>query len=118
PLRRGQNPLLLRFTVPMRTLTALALLSLCGTSSARQEDGRIDPKTGRDLANYPPNRHFDHLHMKLEIDIPDMGKPELKGVETLTVTPIGSPRKTLELDAGQRMKIESITMNGTTCNYT
>ena len=42
-------------------------------------------KTGAELANYAPANHFMIRHTRLEIDIPDMGKPHFDGVETLTV---------------------------------
>jgi hypothetical protein len=62
-------------TAVMLGRAALAAL-LTGAAAARAlDDPRIDEKTGRDQANYPLDRHFDHLHMRLEIDIPDMGQP-------------------------------------------
>src|SRR5439155_1088245 len=61
---------------------------------------------------YPPDRHFDHLHMRLELEVPDMGKPAAAAVETLTVAAIGKPRRELVLDAGSDIKVESVTVNG------
>jgi aminopeptidase N len=55
--------------------------------------------------------------MKLEVDIPDMGKPMLNGIETLTVTPIARERSTLELDAGP-LRISSITIGGRAQKFT
>jgi len=63
------------------------------------QSGWVDPETGRDLRHWPPARHFDHLHMTLELDIPDMSDRRLSGRETLTVTPIGRERRELGLDA-------------------
>src|SRR5436305_1385003 len=97
-------------------LCLLAAAGLCATSLAqRSADPRIDDQ-GRDMGNYPPPRHFDHLHMRLEIDIPDMGKPMFNGIETLTITPIGKERQILELDAGP-LKIQSITIAGRAQHY-
>ncbi len=83
--------------------------------AAALDDPRVDNQ-GRDMGNYPPPRHFDHLHMKLEVDIPDMGKPMLNGIETLTVTPIGRQRDVLELDAAT-LKIDSVTIAGKPQHY-
>src|ERR1051326_7175681 len=92
--------------MPHPTLPLFLAAGLLFAPGALADDPRVDPKTGRDQGNYPPPRHFDHLHMKLQIDIPDMGKPMFDGVETLTVTPIGRERKVLDLDAGP-LKIKS-----------
>jgi hypothetical protein len=64
-------------TPPARLLVALACvgLSLPLVAQPIPEDPRIDSDTGRELANYPPPRHFDFEHMRLEIDIPDMEEP-------------------------------------------
>ncbi|MBL9032309.1 MAG: M1 family metallopeptidase [Phycisphaerae bacterium] len=78
----------------MLVLSAVAMAVLIWA-----DDPRIDPATGRERAVYPPPRHFDHLHMRLELDIPDMTKPYLTGVERLRVAAIGSPRAALALDA-------------------
>lgn len=58
----------------------------------------LQAASGRDPGNYPPPRHFDHLHMLLELDIPDIATPFLTGRETLRVTPVGKARESLELD--------------------
>ncbi|MBI1189831.1 MAG: hypothetical protein GC200_04010 [Tepidisphaera sp.] len=62
------------------------------------KDPRIDPVTFRQHAVWPQDRLFDHLHMNLELDIPDINSPNLTGLETLTLTPIGQTRTTLSLD--------------------
>ncbi len=102
---------------PKTPLCLAVAAGLCATALSTAQDTRIDAATGRDAGNYPPPRHFDHLHMRLEIDIPDMGKPLLTAVETLTLTPIGRERKTIELDAGP-LKIESLTVGGKTQHFT
>lgn len=95
----------------MRT-TALTIVLACGLScSVLADDPRIDDATGRDTANYPPPRHFDHLHMRLAIDIPDMDKRFLTAEQTLTVTPIGKARSQLVLNS-KEVKIESVTLGG------
>ncbi len=58
-----------------------------------------DEATGRDLLNYAPHRHVDLHHMRLELDIPDMNRPTMDAVETLTFSPIAGPIETLGLDA-------------------
>ncbi len=79
---------------------AALLLALVGHSLAlAQADPRIDAETGRDLANYPPDVHFDHLHMRLELDIPTMSRPQLSGRQHITALAVGSPRGMMKLNA-------------------
>lgn len=87
------------------------------TGPTRLADPRVDPATGRERAVYPPPRHFDHLHMKLVLDLPSMGEPALRGEATITVTPLGAARDTLVLNADQ-MLIESVSVGGTPAAYT
>jgi aminopeptidase N len=93
----------------MRIATALLVLS--AGSAFASLDPRIDPSSGRDIANYPPPRHFDHIHMRLAIDIPDMNKRSFTAVQSLTVTPIGKPRSELVLNA-RDIKVESVSLGG------
>lgn len=99
-------------TLPAAILAAAGLFATLPALAQNRDDPRIDQNTGAELANYPLPRHFDHLHMLLELDIPDMGKPFLTGAETLTVMPVGKTRETLELDAADAMMIESVTIAG------
>lgn len=62
---------------------------------------RFDPATGLDKRNYAPDRLADHLHMRLEIDIPDMNVPEFTAVERLDFKPISTPLEVLSLNAEQ-----------------
>lgn len=102
-----------------RLLSALAVLSVASAASGQAfDDPRIDSKSGRDIAVYPPDRLFDHLHMKLVVDIPTMAEPHFDGVETLTVTPIAVPRTMLVLDAGDGLQIRSVTVNGAPATFT
>lgn len=103
-----------------RSLFAMAgLLALAGAVAAQPtvDEPRIDAKTGRDVAVYAPDRLFDHLHMKLVVNIPTMSEPHFDGVETLTVTPIGVPRTSLLLDAGDGLKFSTITVNGSPAEF-
>ncbi len=95
----------------MCTPAVVILLGALSSTAAmaRLDDPRIDATTGRDVANYAPARHFDHLHMRLAIDIPDMEKRSFTAEETLTVTPIGKARSELVLNA-KDIKIESVTL--------
>ncbi len=79
-------------------------------AEARPGDPRVDSE-GRERAHYPPDRHFDHLHMRLDLDIPTMSEPRARGVETLTITPVGKARSRLLLNAAS-MTIESVTSDG------
>jgi aminopeptidase N len=55
--------------------------------------------TGRNLRNFPPDRVVDHLHMKLEMRFDDLNDMRFSAVETLRVTPLGGPTRSLTLDA-------------------
>ncbi|GJQ30232.1 MAG: hypothetical protein HBSAPP03_21160 [Phycisphaerae bacterium] len=89
-----------------------ALLGIVQRLSAQDAtDPRVDPATGRQAATWPPDRPFDHLHMRLAVTIPDMGKAELTGVQTLTLTPIGRPRSELVLD-NRGPAVSSVTASG------
>lgn len=104
----------------LRTLALLVLLlaasGLCHASAQPSDppDNRIDPTTGRERVVYPPPRHFDHLHMRLEIDIPDMAVPRFRARQTLSVAPIGRPRQTLVLDAAPppTLRVERVALAG------
>ena len=104
----------------MRTTRSLlsllvAFILTAGVSSsvlAQGQAARIDEQTGQDLANWLPNRDFDHTHMLLEIDFPDFAhKDTASCVCHLTMTPIGSPRTTARLDA-KNLDIHSVSLNG------
>lgn len=73
---------------------------------------RHDPTTGRDLANWPPSPHFDHLRMSLEIDIPDLEEPRFTAVQTLRLRARGVPRAEIRLDAGATLDIQSVAVDG------
>ncbi len=77
--------------------------------AARSRAGHFDEATGRDLLNYPPHRFADHVHMRLEIDIPDMNTPVAHARQTLTLRPIGRPMSRLALDA-PLLKVESVAL--------
>lgn len=85
--------------------------ALAGEAAWVAADPRIDSDSGRALLNYPHDRHFDHLHMNLELDIPSMLTPNLTGVETLDVAPIGCPRSELVLDC-RGPEVQSVTLAG------
>ncbi|GAB4386080.1 MAG: hypothetical protein Kow0022_14130 [Phycisphaerales bacterium] len=58
-----------------------------------------DPDTGRSLAHWPPDRHFDHLHMRLELDWVSVDPPVFEAREVLRLRPIGQERSQIHLDA-------------------
>lgn len=86
--------------------------------AAAAADARIDTKTGRDRRVWPPDVLFDHRHMKLEIEIPDMTVPAIRGRCTLTCTPIGRARDAIRLDAGPGLTFSSVTVDGREAAYT
>jgi aminopeptidase N len=64
-----------------------------------------------DLSNWPPDRHFDHRSVRLEIDIPDMGTRFLEGVMTLEAEAVGRERGELVLDAAG-LDVRSVSVAG------
>jgi aminopeptidase N len=95
-------------TVLMLMLSAVAAFAQEQPPEPEAKDPRITDG-GRERAFWPPDRPFDHLHMRLALTIPDMLKPELSAVETLRITPIGTARRELRLNA-KNPKISSIMM--------
>lgn len=75
-------------------------------------DPRIDPVSGSDTRVWPPDQPFEFRTMILSLDVPDMGRPDVGGTLELVVAPVGSPRETLVLDAGERLLIDSVTVEG------
>ncbi len=71
----------------------------------------FDEVTGRDLRNYPPSRHVDHIHMRLDIGIPDMNDPRALVRQTLTIAPIARPLDHFTLNA-RLLNIESARVAG------
>ncbi|VAX39529.1 hypothetical protein MNBD_PLANCTO03-1109, partial [hydrothermal vent metagenome] len=94
---------------------SLALLVLVGggvspVSAQHESSLRFDAETGRDLHNYLPHRDFDHTHMLLELDFPDFAnEPRAIARCSITMTPIGTPREAVRLDA-EGMEITSVTL--------
>ncbi|MFN9992699.1 MAG: hypothetical protein ACK54H_05080, partial [Phycisphaerales bacterium] len=58
-------------TVLMLMLSAMTALAQEQQPEVEAKDPRITDQ-GRELAYWPPDRPFDHLHMRLELTIPDM----------------------------------------------
>ncbi|MFT3684569.1 MAG: hypothetical protein QM783_06500 [Phycisphaerales bacterium] len=94
---------------------ALAALALAAPAFA---DPRFDDKTGRSLAKYAPSVFFDHKHLKLNLDIPDIETAAFDGVATLTTSPIGVARSTLTLNARHTMTFSKVTVNGEAATFT
>ncbi|HYE63800.1 MAG TPA: M1 family aminopeptidase [Phycisphaerales bacterium] len=103
-----------------RFILALALAGLSWAPAAAQttpeSDPRIDDETGRLLATWPKDRLFDHIHMRLELTFPDMGKPYLEGVETLTIAPVGAGRSRITLDCNGPSVTQAL-LNGDPCRF-
>lgn len=98
--------------VPVFVLTAAPVLA-----QEEAPDPRIQADTGRLNANWPHDRHFDHLHMRLELDFPDMTRAELTGVETLRVAAVGKERGTLPLDC-RGPTVDAVTVRGQPAGFT
>jgi aminopeptidase N len=97
----------------------VALAAVLNGLPAAAADGRIDGQTGREMAVYPPARHFDHRHMRLEIDIPDMSVPMFRARQTLTMEAIGAPRGQVEVDAAPppNLRVEAVSLGGRSLEF-
>jgi aminopeptidase N len=104
--------------------TASLLIGLCLLTAAPSlvvagepipEDPRIDSK-GRLIATWPKDRLFDHIHMILDLTIPDIDKPHLEAVETLAVSPLGVARQGITLDCDGPV-VSSVTLDGQACKF-
>ncbi|MCB9846648.1 MAG: M1 family metallopeptidase [Phycisphaeraceae bacterium] len=80
-------------------------------------DPRIDAATGRDMRVWPHPRHFDHLHMRLDIDIPTMDKPRAAVTQSLRLAAIGRERDRVLLDAGPAIRVRSVTLGGRSLEF-
>ncbi|MCC6676491.1 MAG: M1 family metallopeptidase [Phycisphaerales bacterium] len=76
-----------------------SLLLLAGPARAGEDpkDPRID-ENGRSTAVWPVSPQFDHLHMILRLDIPDMGTARLSAIQTLRLSALGRARDRIRLD--------------------
>lgn len=93
----------------------LALAASVATGQA-PDDPRIDPASGRLIATWPKDRLFDHVHMRLELRFPDMGRAALEGVQTLSLRPLGRGRAGIVLDCDGPVASE-VTLNGGSCQF-
>ncbi|MGH7133386.1 MAG: M1 family metallopeptidase [Phycisphaerales bacterium] len=62
--------------------------------------------------NWPTHRLFDHQHLKIQVDIPDMEEAKFSATATLTAAAIAVERNVLELDARKTIKVTGVTING------
>ncbi len=92
-------------------LLLLAFLLGAPASALAQSDPRIERDTGRDLRVWNPPRHFDHRHLRLEIDFPNPAEPRMLVRQRLTMAAIGRDRDLIELDAGP-LNISSLRVDG------
>ncbi len=77
----------------------------------------FDEDSGRSLLNYPPDRDVDIRRMVLEIEIPDMDTPFLRGLQRLEFEPIGTDASTMRLDAAGPMRILAVRADGRQCDF-
>ncbi len=94
--------------VAMILVLAAGRVSLAQDAQPATDDPRIDAKTGALNANWPPDVPFDHMHMKLELDLGEMTEAKFTAVQVLTLAARGKARSVIELDAGKEIKIDSI----------
>lgn len=101
-------------------LVLAAMASGQPPASGPGEDIRLDPTTGRDRSHWPPDRWFDHKHLKLDLTIADMESKILRGLATLDAVATGSgsdERATLELDCGSTISVESVEVDGARASF-
>lgn len=96
---------------------ASVLFNCSGLLAAPQRDSRINAETGVDARVWPPDVLFDHVHMRLEMTIPDMTEPRFSAVQTLDLSPIGSPRDSITLDAGPGLTFKSASVDGRSVSF-
>ncbi len=80
------------------------------------DDPRIDARSGRLLATWPKDRLFDHIHMRLDLNFPDISKPEMEGMETLRVVAVGRDRSQIELDCNGPV-VQEARVNNVPCEF-
>lgn len=96
-----------------------ATASLAAASAVTAGPPAAEAETFRPLAVYAPSRPFDHQHMRLSLEIADMETPRLEAVMELTVSPIGTTRDRLGLDAeNDSLTIRSVTIDGRAAAFT
>jgi aminopeptidase N len=95
---------------PLASVATAAILMLAPASPAQRDDPRIDPATGQDQRVWPPDPLFDYQHLRLDITIPDMAKPQFSARQTLRLAPVGAPRSSLRLRAGKGLAISSVSL--------
>jgi aminopeptidase N len=96
----------------------LVLGLLLSSPVVARPDDPADPNSGKDPAHYPPDRHFDFRHLRLDLDLGDMTAPRLNATATYTLAATGSTRSQVRLDArsldslGNGITIKSIKAKG------
>ena len=81
-------------------------------SSTTFNDPRLDGDSGLAIATFPPDRHFDHQHMLLELVIPDLDTQTMYAQMTLKIVAVGKPRAMVVLDAYETIKATQVTVDG------
>lgn len=82
-------------------LWAAGLMLLGTAAPLRADEPSSDPRlgeNGRSTAVWPVSPQFDHLHMTLRLDIPDMGRAQLSAQQTLRLAALGRARDRIRLD--------------------
>ncbi|MBL0870376.1 MAG: M1 family metallopeptidase [Phycisphaerales bacterium] len=78
---------------------------------------RIDPQTGRDQTNYPPDRWFDIESMSIEVVIPKVEEPRIEGRVVVGAKALGKIRREMRLNARSTIKVRSVQIEGKPCTY-
>jgi len=79
---------------------------------AIEPDPRINVESGRDVRNWPPDILFDHRHIKIELNVPDVTTPRFSAVQTVTLAPIALARSRIKLDAGKALTFTAAEIDG------
>lgn len=78
---------------------------------------RVEPETGRELTNYPPDRWFDIESMSIEVVIPKIEEPRILGRVEVRAKALGKTRGQLRLNARSTIKVQSTTIDGDACRF-
>jgi aminopeptidase N len=103
------------------TLCAAAgvlLVGWAGAGGAAAEDPRIDAATARDLRAWPAERSIEVRSAVIELEVVDPGRGAVSSVVELEVVPLGSGRERVELDAGERVLVDRVTVDGAGVRFT
>lgn len=94
-------------------LALLLLVCVCAPGFTQSQNPFLPPRA---KVNYAPDRTFDLLHVKVQIDV-DYPKRAIKAVATNTFSPLRNHVAEVMFHAGKALAFESITLDGKPAAY-